>query len=423
MPGRQSEAMAPKPGDAPWLSRDDLSRVATGRVEPLFDPDLRALDDELRARLDGERVLVIGGAGSIGSATVAELTRYDLSALHVVDQNENTLAELVRDLRGRQAGLAVRDFRTIPLDFGGAVMRGFLEDQAPYGLVLNFAAIKHVRSEKDSYSLLQMFDTNVLKARSLLEWLTERGGTRRYFCVSTDKAANPVNLMGASKRLMECVTLTPESLGAGFSATAARFANVAFSDGSLLDAWLRRLEKGQPLAVPRDTRRYFISRHEAGQLCLLAAVAGPAGQIMIPRMAPEENLRELTGIAAGVLSALGLEFAPYADETEARGAVASELARGRYPVLVSALDTMGEKSYEEFVGAGEQVVDLGWPNILGVSAPAADPGAIDRVLAWLRARSLGAEPRPSKREFVAAIGAAIPSLHHVDSERTLDDRL
>src|SRR5213075_197665 len=204
--------------------------------------------------------------------------------------------ELVRDLRGRPSGLSVRDFRTLPLDFGSATMRRYLLDAEPYSLVLNFAAVKHVRSEKDSYALLHMFDTNVLKATRLLDWLVERGGVHTYFSVSTDKAANPVNLMGASKRLMELAMFSHDATTRGMAIRSARFANVAFSDGSLLDGWLRRLEKRQPLAAPRSTQRYFISLRESGQLCLLAALCAPPAHVVIPRLDSAAHLRALEGI-------------------------------------------------------------------------------------------------------------------------------
>lgn len=405
------------------VAGDDLAPLATGRAASLFAPDVAQLDHDVRDRLTNSRVLVIGGAGSIGSATVAELSRYDLAGLHVVDQNENGLAELVRDLRGRPMGLAVRDFRTIPLDFGSPLMASLIAEQRPYDFVLNFAAVKHVRSEKDAHSLLHMLKTNVLAASVLLRLLRERGGTRRYFCVSTDKAANPVNLMGASKRLMEGVTLAHDAAPFALGATSARFANVAFSDGSLLDGWLHRLAKSQPLAVPRDTRRYFISRREAGQLCLLAAVAAPPGTVVIPRLDPDEHLRDLRTIAIAVLEWFGLKAAEYSDEGDARRSVAAERQRGRYPLLVTPLDTMGEKPFEEFAGAGEQVLELGWPNALAVNAGSGNSEAIAATVDWIARAVARNGPPPSRQECVAALDAAIPSLHHADSQRTLDDRL
>lgn len=406
------------------LSKENAAIVVTGRSLPLFDADLSIRGSEVCERLAGKRVLVIGGAGSIGAATVAELSRFDVAALHVVDLSENGLTELVRDLRGRREGLAVSDFRTLPLDFGSSIMRRFLFDQPSYQLVLNFAAIKHVRSEKDTYSLLQMLDTNALKASRVLDWLLERGGTERYFCVSTDKAANPVNMMGASKRLMEHVVFSHSRNENGeISISSARFANVAFSDGSLLDGWLRRLEKRQPLAVPKSTRRYFLSLREAGQLCLLAAVCAPAGHIMIPRLDARTHLVDLERVAHVLLERLGYAPAIYEDESRARRAVADELARSCYPLLLTPLDTSGEKPYEEFLGRGESAIELGLPNLLGVRCANTDPRAVKHFLAWLAPLVSGDGASPDKSELVTAIRSVVPEFEHVETNRQLDHRM
>lgn len=407
----------------PSISRAEAATHATGRTAPLFSDDLNARNAEIGRELSGQRVLVIGGAGSIGAATVEELARFRLAALHVIDLSENGLAELVRDLRGRSEGLDIPDFRTLPLDFGSPTMLRFLRDQAPYGYVLNFAAIKHVRSEKDSYSILQMLDTNVLKASRLLDWLTDRGGTQRYFSVSTDKAANPVNLMGASKRLMEQVVFANSNSAGGFVVTSARFANVAFSDGSLLAGWLNRLEKGQPIAVPRGTRRYFISLREAGQLCLLAAVCAPAQHLVVPRLDAETQLIDLEHIARSLLDKIGFTPAVYEGEHEARTAVAADLANSRYPLLLTPLDTSGEKPYEEFLGQNESLVDLGWPNLMGIRYTGPDRETLMPFMKWLSALVAGDGPCPDKRDFISALGEVVPELRHAESGKQLDHRL
>lgn len=408
----------------PLPDRRALAEIATGRGAPLFTPDLTGARERLTAQLPGRRVLVIGGAGSIGSATVAELSAFDLAALHVVDVSENGLAELTRDLRSRPAGLGIREFRTLPLDFGSPLMERFLRDQAGYDLVLNFAALKHVRSEKDPHTLLQMLDTNVLRAGRLLDWLAARGGTARYFSVSTDKAANPVNLMGASKRLMEHVIFAPPRRDrAGIAVSSARFANVAFSAGSLLESWLLRLEKRQPLAVPQATRRYFLSLPESGQLCLLAAAAVDDGTIVVPRLDPAQDLRELEQVAGALLERLGLRPWLVEDEVAARRGVDAALARGAYPVLLTPLDTMGEKAFEEFVGPGEVACDVGLPHLAGVRYPLTAPPALPAVMDWLE-EALG--PRralPSKAEAVTQIARVVPELRHHASDKSLDDRM
>ena len=305
--------------DLPRMDVASLSSLATGRSESLFAADVESRREELLPRLGGRRILVVGGSGSIGTATVAAIAAYRPQSLHVVDQNENTLAELVRTLRSDPAGLAVPDFRCLPIDFGSTIMQRMLRESPAYDYVLNFAALKHVRSEKDVCSLLQMLDTNLLKQTRLLRWLAEKGGLNRYFCVSTDKAANPVNLIGHSKRAMEHVVFSGEIAPALIAETvSARFANVAFSDGSLLDGFLKRLQKRQPLAVPRQTRRYFISLVEAGQICLLAAFSAPHRHTLVPRLDPAADLHDLQDVAEAVLRCAGFEPALYHDEAEAR---------------------------------------------------------------------------------------------------------
>ena len=234
---------------------EELAWIATGRRDSLFAEDIARSDDSLRLHLNGARVLVIGGAGSIGSATLRQLVRYAPSAIHVVDLSENNLVELVRDLRCSRL-LEGQEFRALPIDYGSQAMRRYLFEQPPYDFVFNFAAIKHVRSEKDVWSLLQMLDTNIVKQARLLEWLGAGNRPVRYFCVSTDKAANPVNLMGATKRFGEHIMFDAAARARPtLTATSARFANVAFSDGSLLHGWTERFGKGQPLSVPQGARR------------------------------------------------------------------------------------------------------------------------------------------------------------------------
>jgi len=403
---------------------DVLSALATGRDFELFAADVAERQAEIARRLDRRRLLVVGGAGSIGAATIGALCAFRPAALHVVDHNENGLAELVRDLRSRPGGLSVPDFRTLPLDFGSPIMARFLREQDPYDYVLNFAAIKHVRSEKDTYSLLQMLDTNVLKPARLLRWLEEKGGAAAYFCVSTDKAANPVNLMGASKRLMEHVIFSGEA-APGFAArvTSARFANVAFSDGSLLQSFLRRLEKRQPLAVPLHTRRYFISLREAGQICLLASVCAPDRHLLVPRLDPAADLHDLETIARAVLRQHGFEPSVYDDEAQARDGVEADLARGCYPLLRTPLDTSGEKPYEEFVGPGEQAVEAGMVNLWGVPYGPAPAGAVARFLAEAEQLVGQSDRAVSKEQIVATISTVVPEFHHLERGKNLDARM
>jgi FlaA1/EpsC-like NDP-sugar epimerase len=410
--------------DRPRLDAASLSPLATGRTESLFATDVESRRGELLSRIRGSRILVVGGSGSIGAATVAAVTAYSPASVHVIDQNENTLVELVRTLRSDPAGLSVADFRCLPIDFGSTIMERLLKETPAYDYVLNFAALKHVRSEKDVFSLLQMLDTNLVKQARLLRWLTERGGLRRYFCVSTDKAANPVNLMGASKRVMEHLVFSREAVPSfAADAVSARFANVAFSDGSLLDGFLKRLQKRQPLAVPRQTRRYFISLVEAGQICLLAAFCAPSGHIVVPRLDPSSDLHDLESVAAAVLRRAGFEPAVYHDEAEARTRVAADVDSGRYPLLLAPLDTSGEKPYEEFLGNNETAVEIGMKELLAVAYVPTSPGAVATLVNELEQYLATPRLPVDKSTLVARLAAVVPQFCHVETGKTLDQRM
>jgi len=406
------------------MTMDQLCRLATGRTTDLFAADLRARRAEIAERITDSRVLVIGGAGSIGASTVKALSDFRPKSLHVVDLSENNLAEMVRDLRSSESGLNVPDFRALPIDFGSPIMRRFLVESGPYDYVLNFAALKHVRSEKDEFSLLQMLDTNIVKPARLLGWLRETGAPRAYFCVSTDKAANPVNLMGASKRLMEHMVFSCEVVGGLESrVTSARFANVAFSDGSLLQSWIRRLEKQQPLAAPASTRRFFISLEESGLICLLAAMCAPDRHILIPRLDPSEDLHELDVIAREFLCAHGYKPRIYGDENTARAGVAKDIAAGRYPLLITALDTQGEKPYEEFVGAGEKSVEVGMQDLLAVGYRPTAPGAVARFVEMATEFVTSDSVSVGKEQIISEISKVVPEFHHIESKKSLDERM
>lgn len=399
---------------------EDLAAVATNRARSLFADDIANHKDELAEAFRARRILVVGGAGSIGASAAELILHFSPKALHIVDIGENALAEFIRDLRSRVEIPAACELRLCPLDYGGPAMERLLAGEKPYDLVLNFAALKHVRSEKDVPSLLQMLDTNAVKLRRFLLWLNRYGHVGRRFSVSTDKAANPASLMGASKRLMELVlfSVTEEHIGA----TSARFANVAFSNGSLLQSFVIRLARRQPLAVPREVRRYFLSLREAGEICMLAAASAPSSHILFPRLDAEADLRPLTNIAVGVLEKAGLRPAFYDEEPAALRAVERELAAGRYPVLLTPPDTSGEKLYEEFVGEDEAAVELGFEAIQAIRS-GTPPAQLDDVLDYLSVLLEDARSPTSKADISAKLAEAVSGLHHIDGGKSLDERL
>lgn len=403
-------------------STESLERLAAGRTESLFVPDMAARAAEIEKAVRGAPVLVVGGAGSIGAAMARLIATYRPSHLHVVDQDENGLVELVRDMRSNGLAARVGHLRALALDYGSPVMRHFLSDAPPYRLVLNFAAIKHVRSEKDLPSILHMLDTNVVKPRRFMDWLAERRFGGSYYAVSTDKAADPVNFMGASKRVQEALTLRVGALaGSRVHTSCARFANVAFSNGSLLYGFLRRLELGQALAVPRGVTRYFISHQEAAEICVLAAVVAPSGHVVVPRPGGSLVPVDLTTVAVAVLQQRGLEPQFCSSEDEARKR-ASHPAPGTYPVLLTEPDTAGEKLTELFVGDEEEAVEIGMNRLMGIR-PRSDGD--DQALAFAaEVEALIASDRPfTIADLEARMAAALPAFRHAASGKTLDDRM
>lgn len=400
----------------------DLDALITCRAESLFADDVSAKFSELSERISDRRILVVGGGGSIGSATTALLTRFQPAAIHVIDHSENYLAELVRNLRARREGIPDGlDFRTFPLDYGSSITARLLAEMPRYDVVLNFAALKHVRSEKDIFSLLQMIDTNLVRHVRFKDWLKHNGHGSTYFAVSTDKAANPTSLMGASKRLMEDLIFAIGAPESGRT-TSARFANVAFSNGSLLQSFGVRLAARQPIAVPKDTRRYFVTQAEAAEICVLAAFHAPDKHIVFPRMEAEAHLQTLEDIAARFLTHFQLEPEFYDDEEQARNAVISAAGRGRWPILLTPLDTSGEKSYEEFLGRGEQAVEIGLASLAALRhmpTPAVDRRLFERLEVLVNDSS----PATAKGDVVRIFADVLANFQHVETGRNLDQRL
>jgi len=406
------------------MSIDNLASLVTKRNVSLFQYDFDSHRKSLANSIKDSRILVIGGAGSIGSATVRTLSEFSPSALYVVDQSENDLAELVRYLRNESDNLSSTDFRTLPLDFGSTLMQRFLSETPAFDFILNFAALKHVRSEKDVYSLLQMFNVNLVKTARFLGWLSKKQTNYRYFCVSTDKAANPVNLMGASKYLMEHLIFSREVLAnPSRTAVSARFANVAFSRGSLLESFIERLNKRQPLAVPKNTLRYFISPRESGHICVLAAFCAPNRHLLIPVLDSDSDLIELETIATIVLDSYGFKPEYYEDEKLARKSVETDIKKGRYPLLLTPLDTSGEKPYEEFVAEGEKTVDVGMATLKGIIY---EPKPIEQVMSFIKYIEeliLQPEITVTKQDIVESVKRIIPNFDHMETGKNLDERM
>lgn len=412
------------PGGTPGLESfgqdtASLERLIVGRDTALCDIDIHDSHLQIADKVRGARILVVGGAGSIGAATIRLLVGFRPCALHVVDVNENGLAELVRDLRSRSS-IVPDDFRTFPIDYGSLVTERLLTESPTYDLVFNFAAIKHVRSEKDVFSLLQMIDTNLVKHLRFKQWLERYAHARRYFAVSTDKAANPTSLMGATKRLMEDVAFSEEA-NTDRCVTSARFANVAFSDGSLLQSFIIRLHKRQPLAVPAATQRYFITLAEAAQICVLAMCCAPAHHIVFPRLDAARHLRLLEEIAAEIIRKAGYEPAFYRDADEARVSVQRDMARRRYPLLVTPLDTDGEKSYEEFVGDGEYAVDIGLKMLAGLHHSPSPHW--QELVSWFADTIARSSPPIDKGQLVERIQDVLGQFRHRQTGKNLDQRL
>ena len=399
---------------------DFIARRVTRRSRSLLADDLAAYREPLAERVEGRSVLVIGGAGTIGSSYVRALLAYRPARLVVVDTSENGLTELTRDLRSTEGQYVPEAYTSYPVDFGSETFRRLLAAEGPFDIVAHFAAHKHVRSEKDRFSIEAMLGNNVLATVRLLDALAE-AAPERFFCVSTDKAANPANVMGASKKLMEEAVLAyaSESL---IPATTARFANVAFSNGSLPAGFLERLAKHQPLSGPSDIKRYFVSPAESGQLCLIACVLGEPGDILFPRL-DEQSMLTFEEIGLALLEELGYRPAPYENDDDAKRAAAARQSADRdWPVCFTPSATSGEKPAEEFHTAEEQV-DTERFAALGVVHPPARFSTEQIRSIGRELESLFARPSLEKAEIVAVLSELIPTFQHVETGLSLDQRM
>lgn len=327
---------------------DVLSLI--GRETTLFETDIQNRNDDLKERIRNSSFLVLGGAGSIGQAVTKEIFKRDPAKLHVVDISENNMVELVRDIRS-SFGYIDGDFRTFALDIGSLEYEAFIKADGAYDYVLNLSALKHVRSEKDPFTLMRMIDVNVFNTDKTIGQSIEKG-TKKYFCVSTDKAANPVNMMGASKRIMEMFLMRRSRK---ISISTARFANVAFSDGSLLHGFNQRLQKKQPIVAPNDVKRYFVTPQESGELCLMSCIFGENRDIFFPKLSEKLHLISFADVAVKYLQQLGYEPYMCQNEDEARELVKTLPDQKKWPCLFTGSDTTGEKDFEEFFTEQEEL--------------------------------------------------------------------
>ncbi|MDA7656716.1 UDP-N-acetylglucosamine 4,6-dehydratase [bacterium] len=389
-----------------------------GRTQALFNNDILSCEEELRQKVSDARILVIGGAGTIGQAVVREFFKRDPASLHVVDVSENNLVELVRDIRST-LGYGSGDFQTVPVDVGSRYFDAFVESQESYDIICNLSALKHVRSEKDPYTLMRMLEVNVFNTVKTAR-LAARMGARKYFAVSTDKAANPVNLMGGSKRIMEKF-LMRESLDVTVS--MARFANVAFSDGSLLHGFNQRLMKRQPLAAPNDVERYFVTPQESGELCMMSAIFGENLDIFFPHQDGELELTKFSDIAIRFLESHGYEPVECETEDEARSRAEELIAKRQWPVYFFASDTTGEKAYEEFF-MGDEKLDLETFQGIGVIKNQADFDGEALKQFERKISEIKMSPAPwDKKEIVEAYLGVLPELSHEEKGKYLDARM
>jgi FlaA1/EpsC-like NDP-sugar epimerase len=331
-----------------------------GRTEELFNDDISKHEIELKEIVSSSTFLVIGGAGSIGQAVTKEIFKRTPQKLHVVDISENNMVELVRDIRS-SFGYIDGDFQTFALDIGSIEYDAFIKADGKYDYVLNLSALKHVRSEKDPFTLMRMIETNVFNTEKTLQQSIENG-TKKYFCVSTDKAANPVNMMGASKRIMEMFVMRKSKQ---IDVSMARFANVAFSDGSLLHGFNQRIQKQQPIVAPNDIKRYFVTPQESGELCLMSCIFGKNRDIFFPKLSENLHLISFADIAVKYLNNLGFEPYVCKTEDEARKLAKTLPSEGKWPCLFTASDTTGEKDFEEFFTDAE-ILDMQRFENLGV---------------------------------------------------------
>ena len=388
-----------------------------GRKNNLLNLDISLNEIKIQKIVKSSTFLVLGGGGSIGQAIAKEIFKRNPLKLHVVDISENNLVELVRDIRS-SFGYIDGDFKTFSLDIGSIEYDAFIKNDGKYEYVLNLSALKHVRSEKDPYTLMRMIEVNIFNTIKTIKQSIENG-TKKYFCVSTDKAANPVNMMGASKRIMELFLMRESEK---IKISTARFANVAFSDGSLLHGFNQRLQKKQPIVAPNDIKRYFVTPQEAGELCLLSSLLGENRDIFFPKLNENLHLITFAEIAIKYLNDLGYETHECKNETEARELINTLLIENKWPCLFTKSDTTGEKDFEEFYIEGEEL-DLNRFSNLGIikSNLSFDNSKLDSFIENIT--SLKSNLGWDKQDILDEFKSILPDFDHKETGKYLDSKM
>ncbi len=388
-----------------------------GREKELFSADITDNEEQLQQIISNATFLVLGGAGSIGQAVTKEIFKRNPKKLHVVDISENNMVELVRDIRS-SFGYINGDFQTFALDIGSIEYDAFIKADGKYDYVLNLSALKHVRSEKDPFTLMRMIDVNIFNTEKTMKQAAEKG-SKKYFCVSTDKAANPVNMMGASKRIMEMFLMRRS---ADIAISTARFANVAFSDGSLLHGFNQRIQKRQPIVAPKDIKRYFVTPQESGELCLMSCIFGENRDIFFPKLSESLHLITFADIAVKYLENLGYEPHLCKTEDEARQLANTLPQEGKWPCLFTNSDTTGEKDFEEFF-TNNETLDMERFENLGVIKNEASFDAqlvkeFEETIAALKQNRAW-----TKEQIVKLFFKMIPDFGHKETGKYLDGKM
>nr|VVV02817.1 UDP-N-acetyl-alpha-D-glucosamine C6 dehydratase [Aliivibrio wodanis] len=388
-----------------------------GRTDALFTQDIASHEAELSRIVSQSRFLVLGGAGSIGQAVTKEIFKRNPQKLHVVDISENNMVELVRDIRS-SFGYINGDFQTFALDIGSIEYDAFIKADGQYDYVLNLSALKHVRSEKDPFTLMRMIDVNVFNTDKTIQQSID-AGAKKYFCVSTDKAANPVNMMGASKRIMEMFLMRKSE---EIAISTARFANVAFSDGSLLHGFNQRIQKNQPIVAPNDIKRYFVTPQESGELCLMSCIFGENRDIFFPKLSEALHLISFADIAVKYLKQIGYEPHLCESEDEARELAKTLPAQGKWPCLFTSSDTTGEKDFEEFF-TDKETLDMARFDNLGIIKN--DPLYQQELLALFEQKigQMKSDRQWTKEEIVQLFFTMIPDFGHKETGKYLDSKM